>query len=180
MGTDRAKGEAMNSYQQHRNCAAAVSVGCAIITVSDRRTESDDASGALIRRLLSEAGHKEAAYRIVPNQPAELDALLEELLNRAEVEAIFTSGGTGISRRDRTVEAVQKKLDRTLDGFGELFRMLSWQEIGSGAMLSRAVAGVAGKKLLFAMPGSTSAVELAITKLILPELGHLAAELTKA
>jgi len=167
------------SYESHQRGAAGLSVGCAVITLSDTRTVENDTSGAAIQRLLGEAGHKTIDYRIIPDDPATFDALLGKFLGNADVQAILTNGGTGISRRDRTMEVVRRRLEFTIDGFGELFRMLSWQEIGSGAMLSRAAGGIARGKLLFSMPGSTKAVELAMTKLILPELGHLVGELRK-
>jgi molybdenum cofactor biosynthesis protein B len=167
------------SLECHRQSAAGISVGCAVITLSDTRTTATDVSGAAIQRLLSDAGHKTVDYRIIPDDSATLDALLAKLLGNTDVQAILTNGGTGISRRDRTMEVVRRRLEIPIDGFGELFRMLSWQEIGSGAMLSRAAGGIARGRLIFSMPGSTKAVELAMTKLILPELGHLVGELRK-
>lgn|ERR1700722_3897033 len=167
------------SYQQHQHDASGIVVGCAVVTLSDTRTEATDSSGAAIQRLLAEAGHKVLHYEIVHDEPAEFDPLLARLLGRADVEVVLTNGGTGISRRDQTIQVVQRRLDTVLDGFGELFRSLSYQEIGSGAMLSRAVGGVARGKLVFAMPGSTKAVELAMTKLILPELRHLVSQVRK-
>jgi len=167
------------SYTEHQQDAAAITVGCAVVTLSDTRTTTTDTSGALIQRLLTEAGHKVADYKIVHDEPSEFDPLLARLLGRDDVDAILTNGGTGISHRDQTIAVVRRRLDLVLDGFGELFRMLSFQEIGSGAMLSRAIAGVSRGKLIFAMPGSTKAVELAMTKLILPELRHLLGQLRK-
>jgi molybdenum cofactor biosynthesis protein B len=167
------------SYETHQRDAAGAAVHCAVVTISDTRTTADDASGAAIQRLIAQAGHKVTHYQIVRDEPAELNGLLDNLFTRADVEAILTTGGTGISRRDQTISVVERRLETILPGFGELFRMLSWEEIRSGAMLSRAVGGVARGKLLFAMPGSTKAVELAMSKLILPELGHLVSELRK-
>jgi molybdopterin adenylyltransferase len=167
------------SYEQHKSTAAAISARCAIVTLSDTRTESTDKSGQKIREVLTAQGHSIAHYQIVKDDPAELTPLLQSLLTRADVDAILTNGGTGIARRDQTVQVIERAIDRPLPGFGELFRMLSWQQIGSGAMLSRAAGGIAHGKLLFAMPGSTAAVELAMTKLILPELKHLLHELRK-
>ena len=167
------------SYELHRQAAARVSVGCAIITLSDTRTEETDTSGAAIRRLLTSTGHCIAHYQICRDEPSEFDSLLAKLLARDDIEAIITNGGTGISRRDQTIPVIRRRLDLVLDGFGELFRMLSWPEIRSGAMLSRAVGGVARGKLIFALPGSTKAVEMGMIQLILPELGHLATELKK-
>ena len=167
------------SYQAHQQAGKNVSARCAIITMSDTRTPETDKSGAAIRRLLEGAGHAVAAYAICRDDPAELEPLLSQYLADSGIDCIVTNGGTGISRRDRTIRVIESSLTQLLPGFGELFRMLSWQEIGSGAMLSRATGGIASGKPLFALPGSTKAVELAMTKLILPELGHLLAELRK-
>ena len=156
-----------------------MSVGVAIITVSDSRTPADDASGQLARELLERAGHEVRDYRILKDEPEQVRAAVEELARRQDLRAIVLNGGTGISRRDRTYEAVASLLDRRLDGFGELFRALSYQEIGSAAMLSRAAAGIRGDKVIFSIPGSTPAVRLALERLILPELGHILAELDK-
>ena len=168
------------SYAQHQTAASAVVARCAVVTLSDTRTPETDKSGATIKDLLTAAGHEVADYRLIPDDPATLDPLLASLLSRGDVDVVLTNGGTGISRRDHTIAVIEKHLDQPLPGFGELFRMLSWEQIGSGAMLSRAVGGIAKGKPLFAMPGSTKAVELATTKLILPELKHLLFELRKA
>jgi molybdenum cofactor biosynthesis protein B len=167
------------SYQQHQHDASAIRARCAIITLSDTRTEATDKSGARIKELLAANNHDILFYKIIPDDPALLDALLSELESRPDIDAILTNGGTGISRRDNTVPVISRHLTTPLPGFGELFRMLSYEQIQSGAMLSRALGGLAGAKLLFAMPGSTNAVELAMTRLILPELPHLLAELRK-
>jgi molybdenum cofactor biosynthesis protein B len=170
------------SYDQHQRAAETIVARCAVITLSDTRTEQTDASGRRIRELLAEAGHAVARYAILPDDPARLSPLLDELLAAAssDVDVILTNGGTGISRRDSTIAVIDSKLTIPLPGFGELFRMLSWDQIGSGALLSRATGGVAGaQKLLFALPGSTKAVELAMTRLILPELKHLLMELRR-
>src|SRR5207237_1740063 len=140
----------------------------AVMTLSDTRTPDTDKSGARIRELLEADRHAVVFYRVLKDDPNALQELLIELLDRNDIDAILTNGGTGVSRRDHTIEVVQRRLDQPLPGFGELFRMLSWEQIGSGAMLSRAVGGVARGKLLFGLPGSTSAVELAMTRLILP------------
>jgi molybdenum cofactor biosynthesis protein B len=167
------------AYEQHVKDAAPLAARCAVITLSDTRTESTDKSGRRLRELLESDGHRLAHYQILPDEPGPLDALLNTLLGRVDVDAVLTNGGTGVSRRDRTIEVVERRIEQPLPGFGELFRMLSWEQIGSGAMLSRAAGGIAGGKPLFAMPGSTAAVELAMTKLVLPELRHLLHELRK-
>ena len=167
------------AYEQHQRDAQPVVARCAVVTLSDTRTEATDKSGRRIRELLEADGHRVAHYRVVPDEPAAFEPLLTELLARGDVDAVLTNGGTGISRRDQTVGVVERHLDQPLPGFGELFRMLSWEQVGSGAMLSRAVGGIAGGKVVFAMPGSTPAVELAMTKLILPEIRHLLKELRK-
>ena len=150
-----------------------------MLTVSDTRSESTDRSGALIRQLIEQAGHRVVNYRILPDDPARVRDVVVAWLADTGCDGVIVSGGTGISRRDRTHEAVGALLDQRLDGFGELFRMLSWEQVGSAAMLSRALGGIAKGKLLFALPGSTAAVELAMQRLILPEIGHLLAELGK-
>src|SRR5688572_2305013 len=171
------------SYDQHIREAsadpAAAAARCAVVTLSDTRTPETDRSGRRIQELVREAGHAVLDYQLIPDDPDRLRPLLEALLGRYDVDVVLTNGGTGISRRDQTVNVVERVIEQPLPGFGELFRMLSWEQIGSGAMLSRAVGGVAKGKLIFAMPGSTAAVELAMTKLILPEMKHLLRELKK-
>jgi molybdenum cofactor biosynthesis protein B len=147
-----------------------------LVTISDTRTEATDTSGRAARELLESAGHIVAGYRLLKDEPAEVAALLTAIVEEKQADVILTSGGTGISTRDATYEAVTGLLDKRLDGFGELFRMLSYAEIGSAAMLSRAVAGLYRGVVVFATPGSTAAVKLALEKLILPELGHLVFE----
>jgi molybdenum cofactor biosynthesis protein B len=149
------------------------------ITVSDTRTEKTDRSAEVARRLIEAAGHRVAETRIVPDDPGRIETLILDWLARYDRDAIVLSGGTGISARDRTYEAVSGMLDQELEGFGELFRMLSYEQVGSAAMLSRAMAGVARGKPLFALPGSPGAVQLALEKLVLPQLGHLLGELRK-
>src|SRR5687768_15190473 len=166
-------------YQQHVADAQGVVARCAIITLSDTRTPDNDASGQAIRRLLESAEHLVVEYRLLKDDADQLGRAIGDLLAREDLDAILTNGGTGISRRDQTIGVIERLLDQPLPGFGELFRMLSWEQIGSGAMLSRAVGGIARGKVVFAMPGSTKAVELAMAKLILPELGHLLRELRK-
>jgi molybdenum cofactor biosynthesis protein B len=166
-------------YAEHIDAARGETARCAVVTLSDTRTEATDKSGARIRELLAAQNHDVVHYTILPDDPARLEPELSRLLHRDDVDVILTNGGTGISRRDQTVGVIEKLIQQPLPGFGELFRMLSWDQIGSGAMLSRAVGGIACRKLIFAMPGSTPAVDLAMTKLILPELAHLRRELKK-
>jgi len=149
------------------------SVGCAVVTVSDTRTEADDASGARMRALLEQAGHRVVAYAILPDEPLRIRARVEELLAMPEIDAVLVNGGTGLAPRDTTYEALAGLLDKRLDGFGELFRMLSYQEVGAAAMLSRAAAGVARGKLLASLPGAPGAVELGMARLLVPELAHM-------
>jgi molybdenum cofactor biosynthesis protein B len=166
------------SREEHQRKAPA-SVGVAIVTVSDTRTAADDASGRLARELVLTAGHVIKDVRILKDEPDQVRDAVRELAARPDVRAIILNGGTGVSSRDRTYEAVASLLERRLDGFGELFRALSYQEIGSAAMLSRAVAGLVGDTVVFSTPGSTAAVRLALERLILPELGHIVAEIDK-
>jgi molybdopterin adenylyltransferase len=167
------------STQEHK-AEAPKRVGCMVITVSDTRTEETDKSGKLMKELLEEAGHATILYRIVKDEPAEVEAAIEAGIAHPEVQVILLNGGTGISPRDNTFEAVSGLLEKEMPGFGELFRMLSYTEdIGSAAMLSRAIAGTRQGKAIFSTPGSTGAVRLAMTRLIVPELGHVVRELNK-
>jgi molybdenum cofactor biosynthesis protein B len=161
----------MGAHEHHAQPRRAAT--CAVVTVSDTRTPETDTSGSRIRALLEAAEHRVAAYAIVPDEPRELAARLRAHLGEAGLDAVIVNGGTGLAPRDTTYETVVELLDKHIDGFGELFRMLSYQEVGPAAMLSRATAGVAGGKILVSLPGSTAAVELAMTKLVLPELGHM-------
>jgi molybdopterin adenylyltransferase len=152
-------------------------VRCFVLTISDTRTEATDASGDAIVELLTGVGHVILGRRIVRDDPAAVrDAMLNSL---AGTDAVITTGGTGITARDSTYEALSALLDKRLDGFGELFRMLSYAEIGAAAMLSRAVGGSIGSTAVFALPGSEHAVRLAMTRLILPEVGHVVRELRR-
>lgn len=169
----------MPSRQEHLKAAESIVARLAVVTLSDTRTEQTDHSGRRIRELLARDRHVVTLASIIPDDPDRLDATLRQHLARPDVDAIITNGGTGISRRDNTIPVVTRLLDTPLPGFGELFRMLSWEQVGSAAMLSRAVAGVSCGKLLFSLPGSTQAVDLAMTKLILPELRHLVRELRR-
>ena len=150
-----------------------------MLTISDTRTEATDTSGRAIADLLAAAGHVVTARRIVRDDPDEVTLQLVKELQGGHAQVIITTGGTGITSRDSTYEAVADLLEKRLDGFGELFRMLSFQEIGAAAMLTRACAGVARGKAIFVLPGSEAAVRLAMTRLILPELGHIVRELSR-
>jgi molybdenum cofactor biosynthesis protein B len=153
------------------------SIACFVLTVSDTRDETTDTSGQAIKNLLAEHGHSLAGYRIVKDEPKDIEALLKRTLAEAAVEAVIVNGGTGIAPRDGTYEVIDRLLEKRLDGFGEIFRFLSYQDIGSAAMMSRAVAGASNGKVLISLPGSKGAVELGMQKLILPELGHMVAQL---
>jgi molybdenum cofactor biosynthesis protein B len=150
-----------------------------VLTVSDTRTEESDTSGALIRDLLAGSGHRIVAYQIVRDEPIEIRNRLGEWTTDHGVDAILTNGGTGIANRDTTYDVIAGLLEKRIDGFGELFRMLSFAEIGAAAMLSRAVAGVCRGRVIVAMPGSTNAVRLAMERLVVPELAHMVYELRK-
>ena len=165
------------SPHAHAHAGGPARVG--VLTVSDTRTAATDASGDAAAAILAAAGHAVVRRGIVPDDPARVREAVLAWLADPECDAVITHGGTGIASRDRTCEAVSELLDQRLDGFGELFRMLSWSEVGSAAMLSRAVAGIARGKPLFAVPGSPAAVRLAVERLIAPELSHLLAELRR-
>jgi molybdenum cofactor biosynthesis protein B len=166
------------SHQEHR-ALAPDAVACFVLTVSDTRTEQTDKSGQAIRAMLAEAGHPVAGHAIVPDDPAKVTAVIREQLSSSTPRAVITTGGTGITSRDGTFEAVDRLFDKRLDGFGELFRMLSFEDIGPAAMLSRATAGTVGRSVVFILPGSEAAVRLAMSRLIVPELGHIAQQLAK-
>ena len=153
-------------------------IGLAIVTVSDTRTPATDVSGQLIRTLAEAAGHAVVDYRIVKDEPAQVAQALNDFAAGAAQIIIF-NGGTGISQRDRTYDVISRALEKTLSGFGEIFRMLSYEEVGAAAMLSRATAGVYQGTVVVSTPGSPNAVRLAMEKLILPEIQHLAWELTR-
>lgn len=154
-------------------------VPTAVVTVSDTRTLETDTGGALVVDFLEAAGHLVTNREIVADEPEAIRAAVSQALARADTRAVILTGGTGVAPRDVTPESVEPLLDRVIPGFGELFRALSFEEIGSAALLSRAMAGVACERVVFALPGSRGAVRLAMEKLILPELGHLAAEAQK-
>jgi len=165
----------MSSVEQHRS-QAPVSIRCAVITISDTRSWETDTGGRAVTDRLIEAGHEVVERHLVPDDPQKIRGLLERLRDEAQVDAILLTGGTGITRRDQTYETVCSLLSKKIPGYGELFRMLSYQEIGSAAMLSRAVGGLMGQLVVLTMPGSRAAVTLAMEKVILPELRHLVRE----
>jgi molybdenum cofactor biosynthesis protein B len=154
-------------------------VACYVLTVSDTRTAETDTSGRAIRQMLEDAGHLVTGHAIVKDEPAQVTAHVLGQLADPRTQVIVTTGGTGVTSRDGTFEAIDRLLEKRLEGFGELFRMLSFPEIGAAAMLSRATAGTAARKAIFVLPGSEHAVRLAMTRLILPELGHLVQQLGK-
>ena len=164
--------------EEHRRHAPP-RLGFAVLTVSDSRTEATDDSGRRIVELAAAAGHEVKARRLVPDEPRRARKAVEDLLGVAGVDVVVVTGGTGFAPRDRTVAAVEPVLETRVDGFGELFRMLSYGEVGAAAMLSRALAGVVGRRAVFVLPGSPGAVALAMERLILPEAGHLVAQLRR-
>jgi molybdenum cofactor biosynthesis protein B len=164
------------SVVQHR--AARMSVSCVVITVSDTRTRETDTGGRAIADRLAADGHQVIAHELVPDEPARIAAVLSLHLN-GPAQAVILTGGTGLAPRDTTVDTVAPMFDRRLDGFGELFRMLSYDQVGAAAMLSRACAGVIAGRIVFVLPGSEAAVRLAMDRLILPELSHIVWELSR-
>ncbi|MGC4098300.1 MAG: MogA/MoaB family molybdenum cofactor biosynthesis protein [Nitrospira sp.] len=166
------------NHQAHKAHAPG-SIGCMVITCSDTRTHETDTSGQLIRKCLEERGHTVVGHHLVKDEPAQIQLWIARGTTDETVQAIIVNGGTGISRRDSTFEAVDAMLEKRLPGFGEIFRLLTYQDIGSPAIMSRATAGIIKGRILFSTPGSENAVRLAMEKLILPELGHLVNELTK-
>jgi molybdenum cofactor biosynthesis protein B len=156
-----------------------IAVTCAVVTVSDTRLKETDKSGQLIQELLRNANHTVETYTIVKDEPLQIQKQMQLLGQSANVDVVIFNGGTGIAPRDTTYDAIENLLEKTLPGFGELFRFLSYQEIGSRAIASRAVAGVYQQKLIFSLPGSSNAVRLAMEKLILPELVHLVGQMRK-
>jgi molybdopterin adenylyltransferase len=168
-----------NSVAAHR-AEAPKSLALAVLTVSDTRTLANDTSGAMIVELTEAAGHRVVERAIVPDEPQFLRPLLETYHDRGDLDAVLVTGGTGISPRDQTYETVAALLTKTLPGYGELFRMLSYAEIGSASILSRAVGGLMGDLVVLVMPGSRAAVRLALEKIIVPELPHLVREARKS
>jgi molybdopterin adenylyltransferase len=161
----------MGAHEHHHRQGAHAHLRVAVFTASDTRTPQTDESGRLIKEMLERAGHSVASYEVVPDTPERIRQAATE--NLAAVDALIFTGGTGIAPRDSTIEALRPMLSKELEGFGELFRMLSFQEIGSAAMMSRALAGVSHGKILVALPGSPAACRLAMEKLLIPELGHM-------
>lgn len=166
------------SSQDHK-AAAPAHVRVFVLTVSDTRTDATDTSGAAIIEMLKEAGHQIAGKAIEKDEPARVAELVRQQAVIADVDAIITTGGTGLTSRDSTYEAIDALLTKRLPGFGELFRMLSYDDIGSAAMMSRACAGTIGKVVVISLPGSEKAVRLAMSKLVIPELSHLVQQTTK-
>ena len=166
------------SVHQHRE-SAPETVRVAVLTISDTRTPETDTGGDIAQEAMRGAGHEVVAREIVRDDAANIRNMLVDLLARADVDAVVTTGGTGISGRDTTYEVVERMIEKRLDGFGELFRMLSYEEIGAAAILSRAVAGAVGTKLVASLPGSRNAVRLGMEKLLVPEIAHIVFELRK-
>ena len=166
------------SARQHRE-SAPETVRVAVLTISDTRTPETDTGGDIAQESMRGAGHEVVAREIVRDEAASIRNTLVDLLARSDVDAVVTTGGTGISARDTTYEVVERMIEKRLDGFGELFRMLSYEEIGAAAVLSRAVAGAVGSKLVASLPGSRNAVKLGMEKLLVPEIAHIVFELRK-
>ncbi|MDD5190179.1 MAG: MogA/MoaB family molybdenum cofactor biosynthesis protein [Dehalococcoidales bacterium] len=166
------------SYQEHKHVSPQ-NLKCAVITTSDSRTEANDESGSYLKEQLISAGHTVTHYAILKNDVAAIRETIQCLIEHRDVQVIITSGGTGLSKKDVTVNTIRGLLEKELEGFGEIFRALSYQEIGAGAIMSRALAGVAKTKIIICIPGSLGAVKLAVDKIILPEIGHLVREATR-
>ncbi len=169
-----------SSQHHHHRQSAAVSISAAVITVSDTRTLDTDTGGAKVAEFLIAAGHVVADRQIVKDDPDEIAVALRSTLERSDVRAIIFTGGTGVAPRDVTPDSIEPLLDRVIPGFGELFRMLSYEDIGSAALLSRALAGLVSGRVVFVLPGSRGAVKLAMERLVIPEIGHLVAEAVKS
>jgi molybdenum cofactor biosynthesis protein B len=167
------------STPDEHKATAPTSLGCWVLTISDTKTPETDTSGALIRERLTAAGHRVAGSSIVRDEPAEVQRIVRQAAADPSVQVILMTGGTGITSRDSTFEAIEAMLDKRLPGFGELFRMLSYQEIGAAAMLSRAQMGIHARRIVVSLPGSPNACRLALDTLLLPELGHLVREVSR-
>lgn len=163
----------------HRNKAGHGAITVGVVTVSDTRTPETDVNRQYLEQRMAEAGHTVGAYRLIKDEPDQVSAVLDELAALPGMQIIIFNGGTGIAPRDTTYDVISKKLEKTLPGFGELFRMLSYQEVGAAAMLSRATGGVYKNTVVFSTPGSPNAVQVAVEKLILPEINHLAWEIVR-
>ena len=168
-----------DSVPKEHKANAPAAVGCFVLTISDSKTPETDTSGALIRELVTAAGHRVTGHAIVKDEPEQVAAVIRSGCAAPSVEAFILTGGTGITSRDSTYEAIEALLDKRLSGFGELFRMLSYEEVGAAAMLSRAQGGVVQGRVLFSLPGSPNACRLALEKLIIPELPHLLREVRR-
>jgi molybdenum cofactor biosynthesis protein B len=168
-----------DSVPKEHKANAPASVGCFVLTISDSKTPETDTSGALIRELVTAAGHRVTGHAIVKDEPEQVAAVIRSGCAAPSVDAFILTGGTGITSRDSTYEAIEALLDKRLSGFGELFRMLSYEEVGAAAMLSRAQGGVVQGRVLFSLPGSPNACRLALEKLIIPELPHLLREVRR-
>jgi len=166
----------MTATHKEHESQAPPSVRCVVITVSDTRTVETDIGGKAVVDHLTAAGHVVVSREIIPDEPDRMRPLLISLAGRDDVDVILLTGGTGITSRDQTFETVSGLLDKPLPGYGEIFRMLSYQDIGPAAILSRAVGGVIGRKVVLTMPGSPAAVRLAMEKIIVPQLSHLVRE----
>ena len=166
------------SHHEHKELSPK-SVNCAVLTVSDSRTEETDESGRLLKDRLTANGHRVLFYALLKNDAPAIRSTVEELLGRGDIQVVITTGGTGVSHRDVTVETVSPILEKRFDGFGELFRYLTYQDIGTTSVMSRAMAGVAKGKVIISLPGSLGAVTLAMDKIILPEIGHMVREATR-
>ncbi len=167
----------MTSHVHHKQ-SGPQSLSCAVVTISDTRTEDNDEGGKFIADSLSSAGHQIKRKLIVRDESEGIRKVIAEMIGSGDYDLIITTGGTGIASRDNTIQTLKPLLEKTMEGFGELFRSLSYDEIGSRAMLSSATAGVGGSTLLFCLPGSLNAVKLGMEKLIMPDLGHLIWEAT--
>ncbi|MCL2140805.1 MAG: molybdenum cofactor biosynthesis protein MoaB [Dehalococcoidia bacterium] len=165
-------------YENHKQLVP-ITINCAIVIISDSRTEKTDESGKALSEGLCSAGHKIIDFSLLKNDPSAIRSKLGELLHTPEIQVVITSGGTGASKMDVTIETVLPILEKKLDGFGELFRSLTYDEISTGSILSRACAGVALGKVVICLPGSLNAVRLALEKIILPEVGHLVKEASR-
>src|SRR5450432_1854011 len=167
------------SVDKHREAAGHGPVSLAMVTVSDTRTPDSDTNGIYLRDVFTQHGRKIDGYRIVKDEPDQVQTALEQMAAIAGVQLVLFNGGTGIAPRDTTFDVIARNLEKTLPGFGEIFRMLSFQQVGAAAMLSRATAGTYRGKVIFSMPGSPNAVKLAVEQLILPEINHLAWEIAR-